>query len=213
MTAGRRQQRLAGCGKAERAPLRAAGRALRAVGGRAPAAAGGRRRPLRERMLTHVGTAAEQEAEAARIERMGAMQGGAGGASPGRLMENLTLSQSAMYVGLHTQPREAVQVATECLLRDPAAAREVAIPIGAVVSPCLQPVENGVPEPLQCIRRAAARCSGCGSFLNQFCDPKQNASGVEWTCVFCRAKNVAKQVESTLSPELQSHTVEYRSPH
>ena len=169
--------------------------------------------PPREGMLTHVGTAAEQEAEAARIERIGAMQGGAGGASPGRLMENLTLSHSAMYVGLHTQPREAVQVATECLLRDPAAAREVAIPIGAVVAPCLQPVENGVLEPLQCIRRAAARCSGCGAFLNQFCDPKQNSNGVEWTCVFCRAKNVGKQVESTLSPELQSHTVEYRSPH
>lgn len=167
------------------------------------------------KMLTHVGTAAEQEAEAARIERAGAMQGvgGTGGSSPGQRMEDLALSQSALFVGAHAQPREAVQVATECLLRDPAAAREVAIPIGAVVAPCLQPMDNGLPEPLQCIRRAAARCSGCGAFLNQFCDPKQAASGVEWTCVFCRAKNVAKQVESSLSPELQTHTVEYRSPH
>lgn len=171
-------------------------------------------------MLTHVGTAAEQEAEAARIERAGALQAeaslaldGAGGSSPGQRMENLALSQSAAYVGAHAQPREAVQVATECLLRDPAAGRGVAIPIGAVVAPCLQPMDNGLPEPLQCIRRAAGRCSGCGAFLNQFCDPKQAASGVEWTCVFCRAKNVAKQVESTLSPELQTHTVEYRSPH
>ena len=97
-------------------------------------------------------------------------------------MENLALSQSERYVGPHTQPREAVQLATECLLRDPGAAREVAIPIGAVVAPSLQPVENGVPEPLQCIRRAAARCSGCGAFLNNFCESKQAASGVEWTC-------------------------------
>jgi hypothetical protein len=171
-------------------------------------------------MLTHIGTAAEQEAEAARITRAHAMGDdappsleGMGSAAASPSMESMALSPSAQFVGPHTQPREPVQLATECLLRDVAAAREVALPIGAVVVPCLQPLENGRPAPLQCIRRAAARCDGCGAFLNQYCDPKQMPNGVEWTCVFCRKKNVAKQVESTLSPELQTDTVEYRSPH
>ena len=171
-------------------------------------------------MLTHqVGTAAEQEADAARLARVG----GFGGAPPlesiggGGLdvsMESMALSPSARYVGSHQQPREAVLLATACLLRDAAAAREVALPLGAVVAPCLQPLEaSGMRAPLQCIRRAAARCDGCGAFLNQYCEPKQSLNRVEWTCVFCRKKNEAKQVESTLSPELQTNTVEYRSPH
>lgn len=174
-------------------------------------------------MLTHqVGTAAEQEADAARLARVGGfgapLEGmgmpldAAGGLDVS--MESMALSPSARYVGSHQQPREAVLLATDCLLRDVAAAREVAIPLGAVVAPCLQLLDaSGVRAPLQCIRRAAARCDGCGAFLNQYCEAKQSLNRVEWTCVFCRKTNEAKQVESTLSPELQTNTVEYRSPH
>ena len=154
---------------------------------------------------------AELAATSARDDRLQRLDG-----SGGSLNTSLEGVQLASPRGgrMAEEPREAVQLATGTLLRQRAATEAAALPLGAVVAPCLQPLEGGVRAPLPTIRRAAARCAGCGGYLNHHCESVQlTAGGVEWTCVLCGKKNVSKQVEHTLSPELQSDTVEYRSPH
>ena len=116
-------------------------------------------------------------------------------------------------IGAHTEPRESVQLASGTVLRQQAAAQAVGIPMGAILTPCLQPMEEGVRLPLPCIRRAVARCDDCGAYLNYYCEAVKSANGVKWTCVLCGRTNESRQVEHTMSPELQSHAAEYRPPH
>jgi hypothetical protein len=128
---------------------------------------------------------------------------------------------------VYEEPRDPVQLATSMLLRNASQARLTGLPMGAVVTPCLLPLETthaaaatggssgDARVSLPCIRRAAARCGRCGGYLNHYCETAKGAAGagVTWKCVFCGTQNTSRQVEHTMSPELQAATVEYRAPH